>query len=211
MHRVGTITIGQSPRPDITVDLAELLPSPTEILERGLLDELSSREIEALAPTGSDFPLVTRLREGHSVVVAKEKLVPLLETSIRALESRSEAILLLCSGQFPEMPSQVPLLYPSRLLEHFVRALAPRSATVLVPHPGQVAPARGHWGRIVGEVEAIVANPYSWECPALRSRLTIMDCLGYSLAMKEEVRRKSGGRAVLVRSVAAAALRELLA
>lgn len=213
MARVGTITIGQSPRPDITVDLLRLLPPATEITERGLLDSLSNREIEKLAPAAGDFPLVTRLRDGSSVVLAKEKLIPLLQTAVQELETRCEAILLLCSGQFPEIPSPAPVLYPSRLLEHFVRALAPRSATVLVPHPGQVEPARQHWEAIAGEVDVLVVNPYSWKCPVLprgQPGFLVMDCLGYSLAMKEELRKKTGSRAVLVRSVAAAALRELL-
>jgi protein AroM len=213
MARVGTITIGQAPRPDINGDLTALLPAGTELLERGLLDELSSAEIDRLAPGASDFPLVTRLRDGSSVVVAKEKLVPLLETAIPDLESRAEAILVLCSGSFPEQRSRVPVLYPSRLLEHFVRAVAPPSAAVLVPHPGQVETARRHWESMVAEVEIFVAHPYSWHCPELPGRrggFVIMDCLGYSLAMKNEVIEKTARRAILVRSVAAAAVRELL-
>lgn len=168
-------------------------------------------EIARLAPTANDYPLVTRLRDGRSVVVGKEKLLPLLDGALRFLDRACDVILLLCSGPFPDMPSRVPLLYPSRLLEHFVRGLSPASGTVVVPHEGQVGPALRRWGALVPKVTARVSTPYPWECPAdLSADLVIMDCLGYSLAMKEDVRRRSGGHAVLVRSVAAAALRKLL-
>jgi len=206
----GLITIGQTPREDITADLDVLLPSPAPAVQHGLLDDRSLGEIEALAPGDLEFPLVTRLRDGSSVVVAKERLVPLLERAVRRLENDCDVILVLCAGPFSDIPSKVPLLFPSRLLEHFVRGIAPCSATVLVPHEGQVPAAREHWGSFIESVSTAVATPYPWSCPDLSSDLVIMDCLGYTLAMKEDVRKRTGARAVLVRSVAASALRELL-
>lgn len=208
--KIGVITIGQTPRLDITGDLVRLLPEGTQIVERGALDGLSSDEIDRYAPGPGDYPLVTLLQDGRTVDVGKERLLPLIATHIRDLESSVGAILLLCSGPFPDLPSRVPVLYPSRLLDHFVRGIGPSRATVLVPHPGQVQPSVAHWGSFIARLEVVVRSPYPFDPEGVQGDFVIMDCLGYSLEMKRAVRHACGGQAVLVRSVAAAALRELI-
>jgi len=82
--KVGLLTIGQSPRQDITSDLPES-PSSLEIIEAGALDDLSAEQIESLKPKESETVYVSKLRNGSEVLVAKERLAPLLQEKIRFL------------------------------------------------------------------------------------------------------------------------------
>ena len=72
---IGLVTIGQSPRSDVVPDMATILGPGVEIREAGALDGLARSEIDALAPTGDDEILVTRLRDGSSVFLGKPKFV----------------------------------------------------------------------------------------------------------------------------------------
>lgn len=210
MSTLATISIGQSPRTDVMADFGALLPATIELLEIGALDHLSKAEIEDLAPRDDEFPLVTKLRDGSAVVIGKERLTPLIGAAVRDVSTRCDTILVLCAGRFPSFESRVPVLYPSRLFEHFLRGIGPEAATVLVPHEGQCEPAKRHFGAFIPRIGVAVASPYPWKCPGGLKEVIIMDCLGYSLEMKNDVRRRTGGQVVLIRSVAAAAVRELV-
>ena len=52
-RRIGAITIGQSPRDDIIDDICPLLPESLEIIQKGVLDGMTSQELEAIAPSGT--------------------------------------------------------------------------------------------------------------------------------------------------------------
>src|SRR5438034_10613382 len=97
--RVGLVTIGQAPRVDVVPEMAELMRPGIEILERGALDGLSRPEIERLAPEGDNEILVTRLSDGHSVFVGKEKITPLVQRRIDELEADGATMsVVLCTG-----------------------------------------------------------------------------------------------------------------
>ena len=120
---VGLITIGQSPRADVVPDMATILGPAVEIREGGALDDLARAEIDALAPTGDDEILVTRLRDGTSVFLGKAKIVRLVEARIAALEREGATLTaLLCTGAFPRLRASRPLLQPQPLLLGLLRA-----------------------------------------------------------------------------------------
>ena len=50
---VGLVTIGQSPRPDVVPDMAEITGPGVEIREAGALDGLGRAAIDALARCAS--------------------------------------------------------------------------------------------------------------------------------------------------------------
>ena len=77
--KLGTITIGQAPRPDITPILERHLPPATACVHAGLLDGLARDEIEQrYAPRAGQATLITRLLDGSSVVVDKAGMLALL-------------------------------------------------------------------------------------------------------------------------------------
>jgi len=69
-QRVAFVTLGQTPRNDVVPELCRLVGSPMEILEFGVLDNVS-RDVMALAgPDPGDPALLTRLRDGSDVVLS---------------------------------------------------------------------------------------------------------------------------------------------
>jgi len=100
---VGFLTIGQSPRTDVLSDIQEYLKG-LEIVEAGALDGLTREYIETnLAPRAGETLLVTRMRDGSEVIIAEERILPLMQERVRWLEEQGvEVIAVLCSGSFPE-------------------------------------------------------------------------------------------------------------
>lgn len=145
MIKVGAITIGQSPRTDVTQDILPLLGDQVELLQAGGLDGLTREEIEAFQPGPDDYVLISRLRDGSSAVFAERYILPRLQNCIDQLEQQGvEIILFLCTGDFPAVfHSKVPLIFPCKVLNGLVPALAGRSRiAVVTPH----APAGGSIG-----------------------------------------------------------------
>ena len=124
MPRLGAVTIGQSPRTDIIPELRTVLGAEIEIVEAGALDGLAPEEIRALAPVGGDTVLVTRLRDGSGVRVGHQHVVPRLVRRVEEIAAQVDAVLLLCTGSFHPFRTEIPVLYPERLLFGLVRAVA---------------------------------------------------------------------------------------
>ena len=220
MPRLGAVTIGQSPRTDIIPELRTVLGAEIEIVEAGALDGLAPEEIRALAPVGGDTVLVTRLRDGSGVRVGHQHVVPRLVRRVEEIAAQVDAVLLLCTGSFHPFRTEIPVLYPERLLFGLARAVAGNGHVgVITPDPGQVEEQRARWGEIVHRVTVLSASPYADAAvlPALGRQLAnagvdliILDSLGYSLVMKQTIRQASGLPVLLPRTVLARAAAELL-
>ncbi len=165
MPSLGVVTIGQSPRADLTGELAAYLPARTSLLERGALDGLGSSAIAALAPDADENTLTSRLRDGGPVVLDRKRLVPRLEEAIAELEQRgAEVNLLVCTGTFPPLHHRRPLLDAERLLVNGVGAVAGGSGPlgVVVPLAAQQNVLAGRWERALGEPVLVDnADPYA--------------------------------------------------
>ena len=68
--KIGAVTIGQSPRVDVTKDIMGIFGSSVELIQAGGLDGLTKEEIKAFAPEKDDYVLVSRLTDGSSVTFA---------------------------------------------------------------------------------------------------------------------------------------------
>jgi len=73
--KIGTLTIGQSPRVDIIPELKEAIGFEVEIEEKGALDDLTWEEVKDLYPGPDDYILVTRMRDGRVVNVAERHII----------------------------------------------------------------------------------------------------------------------------------------
>src|SRR5512134_1207411 len=101
MKTVAVLTIGESPRDDVVPEIEKLLGPDFRVLQAGALDGLDRAGIGALAPAAGQYPLITRLRDGSSVIVAKEQIVPRLQGCIERLEGEAQAFVIQCVGVFP--------------------------------------------------------------------------------------------------------------
>ena len=69
---LGTLTIGQAPRPDVVPIIDRHVPAAVRRVHRGVLDGLSHAEIaERYRPEGGEPALVTRLHDGTVVELAQ--------------------------------------------------------------------------------------------------------------------------------------------
>mgnify|MGYP000290855502 CR=1 FL=1 len=159
MRKVGAITIGQAPRTDVTKDILPLLGEEVELIQAGGLDGLTREEIQAFAPGPDDYVLISRLQDGSSVIFAERFILPRLQNCIDKLEEQGvEMILFLCTGDFPAVfHSKVPLIFPCKVLNGLVPALASRGKiAVITPTPQQVAQSEAKWKEYVSEIIAIL-------------------------------------------------------
>lgn len=217
---LGAITIGQAPRTDITPDLRAFLGEDVEIIEAGALDGFSADSVGALAPQPSDTVFVTRLRDGSGVRVAGRHIEPLLQRRFTELEDRVGAFMLLCTGTFAPFQTSRPILYPERIMFSLVRAIAPESHVgIVTPDPQQIAEQRSRWLGVVPRATVVSQSPYrkdmtvegaARELAEANVDIIVLDSLGYSLAMKELVRRVTDRPVLLPRSVLAKVAQELL-
>jgi protein AroM len=220
---LGAVTIGQSPRPDVIPELEALLPG-VRFREAGALDDESPDTLRRLAAGPRGPILVTRLRDGREIRVGEDDTVPRVQRVVDRLQGQVDAILLLCTGSFPRLASGVPLLYPERVLAHFVAGVFDRGVlAVLTPGAAQVDWQTGRWCAACPDARIVVvaASPYGtdWRraldgaldrVVAAAPALVVMDCLGYDGAMRAHVRARTGAPVALARSVLARAAAELL-
>lgn len=213
MTRLGGITIGQSPRVDITPDLTPLLPG-VELLERGALDDLEEEALRALRENPHGDVLATRLRDGREILVGEEDVIPKVQRAIEELARQDvAAILLLCTGTFPKFACEVPLLYPERVLQAAVVATFPGGALgVITPYAEQVRFQEARWSsRLGAEVLVEAVSPYRahWELELRKAAqrlkaagvtMIVLDCLGYSTTMRACVRELAGVPVLLART-----------
>lgn len=225
MTVLGVVTIGQSPREDLTGELAAYLPAGTALLERGALDGLAAPEIAALAPAADGDVLTSRLRDGSSAVLDGRRLVPLLEEAISALEEDgAEVSLLVCTGSFPRLRRRRPLLDAEHLLVHGVSAIAAGGGPlgVVVPLAAQRQALSERWQQALDlPVLADAADPYAdgaaEAVPAAVDRLArqgahmaVLDCMGFTEGARHAAAAQAGIPVLLARSVVARLTAELL-
>jgi protein AroM len=219
--RVGMITIGQSPRPDVVPEVTALVGRPMEVIQAGALDGLGRTEVRLLAPGPADETLVTRMQDGTEVHVAKRHIIPRLTTCIDRLGSQVDILVLLCTGEFPEFSAPVPLIEPQGLVDRIVQAVVGPGGRVgvMVPGAAQVEGSRRKMAGYGLVASPVKASPYTGTeevrlaAEQLRGsdvKAIVMHCIGYTMAMKAEVRRITGKPVLLARSLVGKILEETL-
>ena len=220
--KLGILTIGQSPRVDLTKDILPLLEKGTEVIERGALDNLNKPEVEKLAPENDGHLLVTRMKDGTQVRLSEEKLLPLLQEGIDYLEGKGcSLILLLCTGEFPPFRHSALLIRPQELLNQVVGLIADGLPLgVMVPDGKQVPQAQTRWEGRTSRLSLSFGSPYL-EMDGIREAavklkeaspsLIFLDCMGYTVEMKNMVETITGARVILPRTLIIRIINELLA
>jgi len=216
--RVGFLTIGQSPRPDITSDLPKTLSS-LEVIEAGALDDFSGDQIVSLRPRENETVYVSRLRDGSEVQLARERLAPLLRENVGLLRRNgARSIVLLCSGEF-DLGTEESVVFPSKLLRSAVECQVRRKSRlgVLVPGEAQVQDAEAEWSELAQDVKALSFSPYADSADSLKASakalsdrdVIVMDCIGYTREHRRMTRRISGKPVIAARTIAFRFLEEL--
>lgn len=219
-RRAALITIGQSPRTDMA-EMIQWLGSGVDVLEAGALNGLTADEIAAMAPGPGDYPLVTRLRDGSSVTIAKRHILDQMQSAITASEAAgADVVLVVCTSEFPRFDHRRPLLLANQILLHGVMAIAAGSrVVVLCPVAEQLDLTRTKWHQLTPDLAVIVASPYGDPAELIAAareikrwgpEFVVLDCMGYTQAMKEAVAEATGAPVLLARSVVSRLTAEIL-
>jgi protein AroM len=218
-RRIGAVTIGQSPRSDVTPELMTFLGPGVSVVESGALDGFSRSELVELGTRTTGRLLVTRLRDGSEITLGHEFILPRVQECIRRLADDVDLVLLLCTGTFPRLASKKLVLYPEQLLFEVVRGIGATRIGVITPAAGQIPEQESRWSQVVREPFVKAASPYgepaefrnTAEMFARRSLdLVVLDCIGYTQAMKSEVQARVRTPVLLARSVLGRVAAELL-
>ena len=219
--KLGIVTIGQAPRDDIAALFAAQAPAGTEVVLRGALDGLSDAEVDALKPESGADTLYTRLRGGRDVKISKKAVIarsPAVLAKLRA--DGCDVLVYACTGEFPPMPGDENVLFPSRVLNGLAAGLLPRGRLgLLIPLAEQGEKLASKWARpgleVVAEALAPSAGPDEAAAAAVRLAarkpdLVAMDCMSYTPATKDWVRGPLGVPALLAITATGRVLREMM-
>lgn len=221
---LGTITIGQAPRPDITPILERHLPPGTGCVHAGLLDGLTREQIaQRYAEQAGQPTLITRLLDGTSVVVDKAKMLALLKQKVAALEAQGcHFVLVLCTGAFDDVHAETAwLIEPDQIVSPAVAALAGgRQVGVIVPLASQIASEAHKWRALTHPPLCAAASPYTDDTArvaqaavALRQQgadVLVLDCMGFVERHRAVAAKASGLPVILSNAIIARLTAELL-
>ena len=219
MVNVGFITIGESPREDITGEVRPIIGYDVGIIECGALDGLSREEVASLAPKPGDYVLVTRLRDGTQVKLSRDLIVNRMQQCINKVEDKVDIVALLCTGDFPELKSRKILIEPSKLVMNIVRSISNVNRLGVIVHdPDQVDLEVNRWSKVVNEVDVVAVSAYIGSMDdfiraagRLRNAdLIVLDSLGYTMGMRRVVQEVTKKPVILPRTVLARVIRELI-
>lgn len=222
---IAMLTIGQAPRDDVVPAMRRFLPDEVRIVEHGALDGLSGREIERYTAREGEVGIVTKLRDGSSVLLSHELILPAMQAKLdRAVEQDgAELAVILCGADWSALSSPVLVVNPGQLFPTVVRSLAAgRRLGIIKPSAGQVEKERARyreWG-----IEAIVTAASPYEGPAridlartaaehlhdAGCELIWMTCVGMDAPMRDVVREVTGVPVILAHALLARIVTELL-
>ena len=219
--RIAVITIGQSPRSDMTNDLHYLLAENIDLIEYGALDHFTLDQVlTRFVPQPGHELLVTRMQDGTQVKLDGSQVPHLVQNCINNAEAEgADGIIILCTGTFQELNSRVPMIIPQPVFHAVVRHLARgKKVGVMAPDPSQIDQVKGWWLDSGIDSEIVSASPYE-DMESIRSAaleiqrmdvsLICLDCMGYSLQMKQVVAQLTGKPVILPRSLVARIANEM--
>ena len=221
MRKLGLITVGQTPRTDVLVDLIPIFGDSVELHQAGALDGLTAEDIAAFDRIEGEALLISKLKDGSSVFFPRRCILPRLQSCIDRLEAAGvEMILFLCTEDFPSFRCRVPIYFPNDILNGTAPALAPRSkVAVIIPKEEQIEQTRYKWREQIEHLVILIASPYgdpaeleraAENAAAMDVDLVVMDCIGYTEKMKQQVAAISGKPVMLSRTIAARVIAEQL-
>lgn len=219
--KIGAITVGQSPRTDVTADIFPIWRDRIQLIEAGALDEMTFDEVRALTPQQGDYVLVSRMRDGRQVTFAEKYLEPMLQDCIERLERQGvEMIVFFCTGEFPfTFRTSLPIIYPSDILNRLAPLLCGQKPLIVVtPSKLQLEQIEKKWLKHVPDVRVVYASPYGdiaeleracGEIGQMDGGLVVLDCIGYTAQMKSLVAHRTKKPVLLSRTLVARLLDEL--
>src|SRR5215207_10094150 len=114
---IGMATIGQAPRDDVVPAMRAYLPDGLAIAERGALDGLRYEERRPYWAEPGEVGIVTRLRDGSSVLLSHARILPAMQAAVDRLvrEDGAELVVILCGANWSAVRSERLVVNPGTL------------------------------------------------------------------------------------------------
>ncbi|MBW1864462.1 MAG: AroM family protein [Deltaproteobacteria bacterium] len=220
--KIGIITIGQSPRKDVVPEMTLFFGNNVEVLEAGALDGLTPDQVKTYYPENGMTHLVSRMRDGTEIIVAKEKLIPRIETAIIDLNRKSVSlILLLCVGNFPQFQSACLIVEPQKIVDHCIEGLigASHRLGIVIPIAEQEDWVRETFSELTTSITVTVASPYAGQNDLLAAAailneaacdLIVMYCMGFNRQLTRPIREITAKPVIVSSAIVARTIGELL-
>ena len=220
--KIGIITIGQSPRKDVVPEMTPFFGNNVEVLEAGALDGLTPDQVKTYYPENGMTHLVSRMRDGTEIIVAKEKLIPRIETAIIDLNRKSVSlILLLCVGTFPQFQSACLIVEPQKIVDHCIEGLigASHRLGIVIPIAEQEDWVRETFSELTTSITVTVASPYAGQNDLLAAAailneaacdLIVMYCMGFNRQLTRPIREITAKPVIVSSAIVARTIGELL-
>jgi protein AroM len=217
--RIGFLTIGQSPRDDIMSEMKSLLSPDIEVVEFGVLDDLSPEEIDLLVPKAQEVPLVSQLRDGRQALLSEKRISELLSGAIDFMNTKMnvKAVGLLCSHEFSKKKYSCPVIFPAEYMKFIIaEILDVHKLGVVVPLDSQIEMTKRKWG--IERTVVVSKSPYvqekTWNDIAdflfeERVDTVILDCIGFKIQDRNKVYNLLNIPILLPRSVLIYALNQV--
>jgi protein AroM len=225
--KVFMLTIGQAPREDVAPIIDKSLGSEIELIQSGVLDDLSNEEIHtkftSAARASSEYLLTTHLHDGTSVVMDREQLEPMLQTKIdQAEQAGFTTIWLLCTGEFPNLQAhQSVLLEPDKIITPLVKLIiGAKKLGVVVPLKEQLHTITPKFEQAGIDPVYVAASPYTdgdskfkatgEKLKAEKVDYILMDCMGYNEEKRSIIETVTGKPTILSNELMAKVVSEFV-
>lgn len=216
---LGIITIGQSPRTDLTEDFRHVLNEHIQMVEMGVLDHYDKEEVEKKFKARMGMSrLVTRMRDGTQVIVDEEKIIDELQKRILEIDLKVDMTLLLCTGRFPRFISRKPLIMPKPIINALVGTISEgEKIGVVIPHVSQKEQIENGWKEANVPVETVEWSPYKDNHQHNKIKFEddkieyiVLDCMGYTSRMKRNIEAITGKHVILPRTLLGSIINEII-
>lgn len=219
MKKIGLLNIGDSPILGIDKEKDTFLKN-YEIVETGILDDLTDLEVEQYLWQGEGPLLSVERNNGDFIKMAKEEIFPLIQEAIIKLENQgTQVIYIHCTSKFPEFDHEGLLIEPGKLMKNLVGMMPDSMETVIItPTEDHRKQVEEKW-RPLGVIPKIFAlNPVSYTSEEVanicnesqRYKTMILDCASYNLELLEMIGSKYKGIVIQPLSLSLDVARSLL-
>lgn len=217
--RIAVVTMGQAPRPDVLGELRTIL-GDLSYTEFGVLDEVSQEQIARMVPRPGEPRFFTRLRDGSHVILEADAIATRIGALVERIDGQDFDLLILAmTGIRNRLATRTPLIHGQFAVEAWVAALTTGNSRI-----GTIFPLAGQgtllselgYGTVLQSSHATIGGSHATHLDDAIGRvagadLIIMNSVGYTEEMAEQVARESGKPVVTACRIVASAARLRLA
>lgn len=204
--KLGTVTIGQTPRPDVAPVVEAQVPAGVEVVHVGVLDRLSEPDIAAqFGPRPREARMLTRLATGKAVEVDATAIEAGVQRRFTELEDAGcTVVTVLCTSVFRGLRTRRAwLIEPDRILPSLVGGLVgARKVGIIAPLAVPLDAFRRKWSALQIPAAPAVASPYDGDDATLiaaarelqrgGAHALLLDCMGYGPRHRDAAQRATG-------------------